>query len=115
MVIFVDEQLKQQMSETDQLLKITKETSSPQDWQTYRGKRNEVKVRLREAEREHIQSQLISCHKNSSKWKVIRNCIPRKESTQTVYSRDVKIIEDELLNSFLLWELERLKHLRPWP
>ena len=100
MVIFVDEQLKQQMNETDQLLKIVKETNSPQDWQTYRGKRNEVKVRLREAEREHIQSQLISCHKNSSKWKVIRNCIPRKESTQTVYSRDVKIIEDEFTEFF---------------
>ena len=100
MVIFVDEQLKQQMSETDQLLKIVKETNSPQDWQTYRGKRNEVKVRLREAEREHIQSQLISCYKNSSKWKVIRNCIPRKESTQTVHSRDVKIIEDKFTEFF---------------
>lgn len=57
----VDEQLKQRMSERDQLLKIAKETNSPQDWQTYRARRSEVKVRLREAEREHVQSQLISC------------------------------------------------------
>ena len=57
----VDEQLKQRMSERDQLLKIAKETNSPKDWQTYRARRSEVKVRLREAEREHVQSQLISC------------------------------------------------------
>ena len=97
---FVDERLKQHLSERDQLLKIAKDTNSPQEWQTYRAKRNEVKVRLREAEREHVQSQLASCQKNSSKWRVIRNCIPRKESTQTVYSRDVKIIADELNDFF---------------
>ena len=96
----MDKQLKQHMSERDQLLKIAKETNSPQEWQTYRAKRNEVKVRLREAEREHVQSQLASCQKNSSKWKVIRNCIPRKESTQAVYSRDVKIIADEFNEFF---------------
>ena len=97
---FVDEQLKQHLSERDQLLKIAKDTNSPQEWQTYRAKRNEVKVRLREAERGHVQSQLASCQKNSSKWKVIRNCIPRKESTQTVYSRDVKVIADEFNEFF---------------
>ena len=92
----MDEQLlKQHMSERDQLLKIAKETNSPQDWQTYRVKRSEVKVCLREAEREHVQSQLKTCQKNSSKWKVIRNCIGQKESTQAWYSRDVKIIADE--------------------
>ena len=37
-----------------ELLKIAKETNSPQERQTYRAKRNEVKVRLREAEREHV-------------------------------------------------------------
>lgn len=47
----VDEQLKQRMSERDQLLKIAKETNSSKDWQTYRARRSEVKVRLREAER----------------------------------------------------------------
>ena len=46
------------MSERDQLLKIAKETNSPQEWQTYHAKRNEVKVHLHEAEREHVQSQL---------------------------------------------------------
>lgn len=51
---FVDEQLKQHMSERDQLLKIAKDTNSPQEWKTYRAKRNEVKARLREAEREHV-------------------------------------------------------------
>ena len=31
---FVDEQLKQDMSERDQLLKVVKETNSPREWQT---------------------------------------------------------------------------------
>ena len=63
-------------------------------------KRNEFKVRLREAEREHVHSQLISCQGNISKWKDIKNCIHRKVSMQAVYSRDVKIIVDEFNEFF---------------
>lgn len=39
---FVDEPLKQHMSHRDQLLKIARETNSPQDWQIYRAKRNDL-------------------------------------------------------------------------
>ena len=88
------------MRERDQLLKIAKKTNSPQDWQTYRAKRNKGKVLLHEAEREPVQSPFISCQKNSSKWTVIKNCIPRKESTQAVYSRDVKIIANKFNELF---------------
>ena len=98
-----------------QLLKIARETNLPQDWQIYPAKHNDVEVCLRKAKREHVQSELLSCQKNSSKWKVIRNCIPRKESTQAVYLRDIKVIAEEIMNSFPLWVLEQLKHLRPWP
>ena len=38
----VDEPLKQHMSHRDQLLKIARETNSPQDWQNYRAKRNDL-------------------------------------------------------------------------
>ena len=103
------------MSDRGQLLKIARETNSPQDWQIYPAKHNDVKVCLRKAKREHVQSELLSCQKNSSKWKVIRNCIPRKESTWPVYLRDIKVIAEEIMNSFPLWVLEQLKHLRPWP
>ena len=35
----------------------------------------------------------------SNKWKVIRNCAPRKESTQPAYSRDLKTLADKF-NAF---------------
>lgn len=97
---FMDKQLKQHMTERDQLLRIAKETNSPRDWQTYRAKHNKGKVLLREAERELVQSPFISCQKNSSEWKVIRNCIPRKESTRAVCSRDVMIIANKFNELF---------------
>ena len=49
----------------------------------------------REGERNFVQSERQGCKKNNSKWKVIRNCIPRKESTQLAYSRDLKTLADE--------------------
>ena len=46
-----------------------------------------------------VQNELQQCKKNSSKWKAIRNCVPRKESTQPAYSRDLKTLADEF-NAF---------------
>ena len=34
------------------------------------------------------------------KWKVIRSCIPRRETTQQVYARDLKEVADEF-NRFI--------------
>ena len=42
-----------------------------------------------------VQNELQQCEKNNSKWKVIRNCVPRKESTQPTYSRDMKTLADK--------------------
>ena len=47
-----------------------------------------------------VQNELQQCKKNSSKWKVIRNCAPRKESTQPAYSRDLKTLADEFNGFF---------------
>ena len=33
-------------------------------------------------------------------WKAIRNCIPRKETTQPIYTRDVKLLANEFNEFF---------------
>ena len=78
---FLDEDTRDLMIERNQLLRIARETRSPRDWELYQASRKHVKTRLREAEMNFVQYELRQCKKNSSKWKVIRNCVPRKEST----------------------------------
>ena len=88
--VFLDEDIRDLMIERNQLLKIARETKSPRDWELYRASRKHVKTRLREGEMNFVQNELQQCKKNNSKWKVIRNCVPWKESTQPAYSRDMK-------------------------
>ena len=85
------------MSERDQLLKIAKRQTRPRSG----------KLTVRNAMRSRFHGfmktfsiQLASCQNNISKWKVSRNCASRKESTQAVYSRNVKIIADEVNEFF---------------
>ena len=97
---FLDEDTRDLMIERNQVLKIARETKSPCDWELYRASCKHVKTRLREAEMNFVQNELQQCKKNSSKWKVIRNCAPRKESTQPAYSRDLKTLADEFNEFF---------------
>ena len=62
--------------------------------------RASVKARLRDAEREHAKTEFKNCKKTSSMWEVIRNCIPRKQISQPVYSRDLKDVAEEFNNFF---------------
>ena len=57
---FVDEQLKQHMNHRDQLLKIARETNSPQDWQIYRAKRNDLIRFVYVKPRENMSNQKYS-------------------------------------------------------
>ena len=94
---FVDQEMKEHMKNRNQLLKIAKQTKSSEDWEIYCLSRESVKARLRDSEREHAKTELKNC-KTSSMWKVIRNCIPRKEISQPVYSRDLKDVAEEFNN-----------------
>ena len=87
------------MIEGYHLLRIARQTKSPRDWEFYRASRKHVKTCLGETERNFLQSEVQRCKKDTSKWKVIRNCIPRKESTRLAYSRDLKTLADEF-NAF---------------
>ena len=41
------------------------------------------------------------CQNTSSQWKLIRNFLPRKETTQEVYTRDVKEVAEEFNKFFV--------------
>ena len=92
--------MKEHMKNRNQLLKIAKQTRSSEDWEIYRLSGESVKARLRDSEREHAKTELKNCKKTSSMWKVIRNCIPRKEISQPVYSRGLKDVAEEFNNFF---------------
>ena len=97
---FVDQEMKEHMKNRNQLMKIAKQTRSSEDWEIYRLSRESIKARLRDSEREHAKTELKNCKKTSSMWKVIKNCIPRKEISQPVYSRDLKDMAEEFNNFF---------------
>ena len=41
------------------------------------------------------------CQNTSSQWKLIRNCPPRKEAKQQVYTREVKAVAEEFNKFFV--------------
>ena len=83
------------MRSRDGLLRNTRRTGMPLDWELYRDLREEVKTKLRRAEKGYIQEELERSQNTRSKWKVIGSCIPRRETTQQVYTRDLKEVADE--------------------
>ena len=85
----------------DGLLRNARRNGMPLDWELYRDLREEVKTKLREAEKGYIQEELERSQSTRSKWKVIRSCIPRSETTQQVYTRDLKEVADEFNQFFI--------------
>ena len=98
---FVNEEIKVLMRDRDRLLKRARCTGLPVDWELYRDSRRVVKIRLRKAEREYINKEMEGCQNTSSQWKLIRKCLPRKETTQQVYTREVKEVAKEFNEFFV--------------
>ena len=88
------------LRERDRLLKRDRCTGLPVYWKLYRVSRQVVKTRLRKAEQEYIIKEMDGCRSPSSQWKLIRSCLPRKETTQHVYTREVKEIVEEFNDFF---------------
>ena len=82
------------------LLKRASQTRLPVDWEEYHSLQERVKSELRNAEKEFVKRKLESSSNISPKWKVIRNCIPRRESSQPVYTRDLKEVTNEFNQFF---------------
>ena len=92
------------MAKRDQAHKIARETGALVDWQYYRDCRNDVKRVLREAEKEYVQNEVKKNQSSSEQWKVIRNCIPTREKSRPAYSRDMKELRRNSMNSLRRWE-----------
>ena len=84
------------MDERDQVHGVARESGAVTDWEHYRWCRNEVKRRLCDAERIYVQKEMNGNQSSNAVWTVIRNCIPSKEKSRPVYSRDMT----ELANQF---------------
>ena len=98
---FVNEEIKVLMRDRDRLLKRARCTGLPVDWELYRDSRRVVKIMLRKAEHEYINKEMEGCQNTSSQWKLIRNCLPRKETTQQAYTREVKEVAEEFNEFFV--------------
>ena len=99
---FFNEGIKELMRDRDRLLKRARCTGLPVDWELHRDSRQVVKIRLRKAEQEYINKEMGGCQNTSSQWKLIRNCLPRKEATQQVYTREVKAVAEEFNEFFCI-------------
>ena len=97
---FVSKELKQLMSLRNKKREIARRTGLPDDWQRYRESRDDVKIKLREAEKDYLQKEIYNNKNRNSMWKAIRNCIPRKETTQPIYTRDIKLLANEFNEFF---------------
>ena len=88
------------MDERDQVHRVARVSGAVTDWEHYRWCRNEVKRRLCDAERIHVQKEMNGNQSSSAMWKVIRNCIPSKEKSKPVYSRDMTELANEVNEFF---------------
>ena len=98
-VPFVDDEVKELMKNRNRLHKFARLTRMPADWEKYRALRDKVKCKLRQAEKDYVHNEIYNNPNIASMWKVIRNCVPRKETTKPSYSGDVKKLANEF-NSF---------------
>ncbi|CAB3995079.1 Hypothetical predicted protein [Paramuricea clavata] len=96
---FISTEIQELMQYRNNLLKTARSTKLATDWEMYRKLRKEVKSKLRDAEREYVRKGLEHSHNTNSKWKII-NCIHRKESTQQVYTKDMKQVANEFNHFF---------------
>lgn len=75
----LNDEIKELMKNRDKLHKLARQTRMESDWEKFRMCRESVKRKLREAERKHVQNEIYNANKRRSMWKVIRDCVPRKQ------------------------------------
>ena len=92
------------MDEKEQVHEVVCELGAAIDWEHYHWCGNEVKRRLCAAERNYVQKEINDNQSSSAMWKVIRNCIPAKEKSRPVYSRDTTELANEFNEFFTSME-----------
>ena len=89
------------MKKRNTLHKIARQTGCALDWDRYRQYKNQVKFKLNEAERKFVNKKIQnSNNNNNSLRKIIRDCIPKKETSCPPYSRNVSVLANEFNEFF---------------
>lgn len=82
-------EIRKLMMQRDSQHKRARLTSNSGDWATYRILRQDVKSKIRQAERDYVRSELITNKENkTSVWKTVRRCLSSSGNPCLAYSRD---------------------------
>ena len=94
-------EIKDQMTFRDQLFRRYWQSRNADPWKAYKEAQTSVKQLLKNAECDHICTEVRS-HKDNpgSLWKIINTCIPSKEKETPVHSRDTELVANDF-NQFL--------------
>ena len=89
------------MTFRDQLFRRYRQSRNADAWKAYKEARRSVKQLLKNAECDHIRTEVRS-HKDNpgSLWKIINTCIPSKEKETRVYSRDTELVANDFNQFF---------------
>ena len=96
---YLTPEIKDQMTFRDQLFRLYRESRNAHAWKASKEARRSVKQLLKNAECDHIRTEVQS-HKDNPLWKIINTCIPSKEKEIPVYSRDTELVDNDF-NQFL--------------
>ncbi len=89
------------MKQRDKKLRVFRILHNAEDWDVYKQLRNSIKTLLRTAEPNYVRNQ-IEKYKGipRSIWKVIRECLPSRDSDKPVYQKDHKVLANEFNEYF---------------
>ena len=98
---FIDKEIVDIMKRRNTYHKIARHTGCALDWDRYRLCKKQVKEKLKEAEKNFVQKKIHNSNNNkNSLWKIIRECVPKKEMSCPTYSRNVSVLANEFNDFF---------------
>ena len=98
---YITDEIRQLMKSRDRWRKIARRTGKPDAWTTYKNLRNDVKRKIRSAERAFAADQITSNPNNSSQlWKTIRSLIPKKSASVRSFSKDDRTVANDFNRFF---------------
>ena len=90
--------------------KLAGKTNDPFHWNGYRFFRQEVKREIRVAEKVHVRTQILDSNGNSNSiWKIINQCLPRKQQDSFMACEDPTGLANELI-----WVCNWMGQIRHW-
>ena len=98
---YVTPEIKDQMTFRDKLFRRYRQSRNADVWKVYKEAWRSVKQLLKNAECDHIRTEVQS-HKDNpgSLWKIINTGVPSKEKETPVYSRDTELVDNDFNQFF---------------